>query len=266
MTAKTLLQISRITTLSLLSVATGLAAGQQDPGLEQAITVGGYYADGDYGETTDTTILYLPLSYRVDRGKWGFQLLMPYLQVEGLGNVLLNVGGVTRAVAGTQKSTSRGTGDSIASISYRFDPVSAAAPFIDLRLDVKIPTADEDKGLGTGETDYSLQVELLQYVANTVVFASIGYNMRGKSNLYQGLENSAFAQFGFAHPVSERLNLGIFYDFREAASSFSVETHEIAPYFSWQLSEHWSFTGLTSWGFTDASADVSALGQLSYSW
>ena len=89
----------------------------------------------------------------------------------------------------------------------------------------------------------------------------------GRSHLLEDVFGfSCENQFGFAHPVSERLNLGILYDFREAASSFSVETHEIVPYFSWQLSEHWSFTGLTSWGFTDASAEVSALGQLSYSW
>ncbi len=266
MTAKSLINITQFLALGLLTSTSSSVWSQEQSVLRQSITVAGYYADGDYGETTDTTILYFPVSYRANYGKWGFELLVPHLQVEGLGNVLLNVGGVTRAVAGTQVTTSRGMGDSIVSVTYQVDPLSATAPFIDLRLDIKIPTADEDKSLGTGETDYSVQIDLSQNLGNAGVFASLGYNFRGKSNLFEGLEDSAFAQLGFVYPLSDKINAGVFYDFREPASSFSGETHEIVPYFTWQISENWIFTGVSSWGFTDASADVTVLGQLSYSW
>ena len=237
-----------------------------EPPIEQALTLGAYYADGDYGEATDTEIRYFPLSYEANVGNWGFQLLVPHLEVNGLGNVLLNVGGVTRAVAGSEVTKSSGLGDSIATVIYRMDPLSATAPFIDLRLDVKIPTADEEKSLGTGEYDYSFQIDLLHAVGNTSVFATAGYSFRGESDIFEGLEDSAFAQIGFAMPLTERWSAGMYYDFREPASSFSDETHELVPYLNWQLSDRWSITGLTIWGFTDASADLTVLGQLRYSW
>lgn len=232
----------------------------------QSLSLGAYFAEGDYGATDTTKIRYFPLSYEVRKGKWGFQALVPRLEVTGLGNVLVNVGGITRAVAGTQRTTERGIGDVITSVTYQFDPWSANAPFIDLRLDVKLPTADEQKSLGTGEIDYTLQLDLSKNLGSNLLFVSLGKNFRGTSSLYPGLQDSAFLQAGVARTLTTAWGGGVYYDFREAASVFSGESHELVPYVTWQLSEHWSVTGLTVWGFTDASADWSALGQISYRW
>ena len=242
------------------------ADGQEPPPLNQTLSIGAYYARGDYGEPLDTTIHYFPVTYSLDRGRWGFQLMAGQLRIEGLGNVLVNIGGVNRAVAATQVSTSSGISDSIATLIYHFDPISATAPFVDLRLDVKLPTADEENGLGTGETDYSIQVDLSQNLGTSMIYATFGYNFRGTSTLYEGLQDSAFAQLAFAYPLNQGWSIGAFYDYRESASSFTPETHDLLPYVSWQLNEKWTFTAMTAWGFTEASADITALGQLSYRW
>lgn len=239
---------------------------QQANDWQQALAVGAYFARGDYGELVDTELWYFPLSYEANRGPWGFQLLVPHLRVTGLGNVLINIGGVTQSVAGNEVTTSSGVGDSIASLIYRLDPWSATAPFVDLRLDVKIPTADAGKALGTGETDYSMQVDVSQAFGDSAWFATLGYNTRADSPLYPGLQNSLFTQVGFATPLTDRFSAGLFYDYRQAASEFSPESHELVPYFSYQLNDNWSFTGFTTWGFTDASADIAVLGQLRFSW
>ena len=261
------MQKTTLITVALLSAMPSLRAfSQEDSSLIQTLSFSSYYSEGDYGEPIDTEIFYFPVGYGANYGKFGFQLVVPYLQVTGAGNVLVNVGGINRAVAGTQRVKSRGIGDSILSMTYQMDPVTEAALFIDLRLDIKLPSADENRGLGTGETDYSVQVDLSKNVRNSVFFATLGHSIRGKSNIYQGLRDSTFVQFGMARPLSPRLNIGIFYDFRERASLFSPEVHELVPYFSWQLSPNWTFTGMTARGFTDASADVTALGQLSYRW
>ncbi len=234
--------------------------------IKQTLSVASYYSSGDYGEDSDTDILYFPLSYGANFGKWGLQVTVPHLQVEGIGNVLVNIGGISRAVAGTQRERNSGIGDSVVSFSYQTDPVSENSPFIDFRLDVKIPTADRKKGLGTGETDISAQVDISQNYGSSVLFSTIGYTFRGKTDFYEGLQNSAFVQLGLARPINSQWNLGVFYDYREAASSFSPEIHEIVPYFSWQIASNWSFTGLAAFGFTEASAGTAILGQLSYSW
>ena len=260
---------SLITSLAVTSgllTLSSLTLSQEPTELVQTLSLGGYYSDGDYGEIVDTEIFYFPLSYELRRGKWGFQLSLPHLEVTGLGNVLVNVGGVTRARAETQESTSSGLGDAQASVIYQFDPLTENTPFIDLRFDVKIPTADEGKSLGTGEYDYGVQVDIYQAVASSTLFGSIGYKFRGKSNLFEGLEDGAYVQLGVARPLSDRWNIGLIYDYREAASSLSKESHDVLPYFSWEATANWSFTGYAAWGFTEASPDFAVVGQLNYRW
>lgn len=240
--------------------------GQSPNPVHQTLGIGAYFAKGDYGATEPTEILYFPVSYALDAGQWGIRIQVPRLEVNGLGNVLVNVGGVTRAVAGTESSTSRGLGDVITSLVYRMPPMSSSAPAIDFRLDVKLPTADEDEGLGTGETDYSLQVDLSQNAGKNVLFATIGHNLRGKSELFPGLNDSTYMQLGIARPVADKLSAGIFYDYRQAASDFADESHELVPYFNWEISNRWNFTGLTTVGFSDASADIGVMVQLNLRW
>jgi len=257
--------LSRVLILSCI-VFSGSAFTQDYNGIKQTLSIASYSSSGDYGEDADTDILYFPVSYSVKKGKWAAQLTVPQLRVEGVGNVLVNIGGVNRAVAGNQRESNSGVGDSSLALTYQMDPLSESSPFVDFRLGVKIPTADREKGLGTGETDYSAQVDVSQNYGNSVLFGTFGYTFRGKTDFYAGLEDSAYVQLGIAKPLATQWNVGIFYDFREPASTFSAEIHELVPYFSYQISESWVFTGLAAFGFTQASADTAVLGQVSYSW
>lgn len=254
------------------------AAAQNAPELTQSLSLGGYYADGKYGQSVDTEVRYVPLTYRVDYGNWGFQVLTSHLQIDGSGEVLVNLGGISRPnsapgpnpdlrpIDGADSVSSSGLGDTLVSAIYRFDPVGKSALFVDLRVDVKLPTADEAKTLGTGEVDYTVQLDLSQSIVNSTLFASIGFTVRGDSEVFTDLENSAFAQFGFAFPINSRVSTGVFYDYREKAALSALEIHEVSPYLSFNFSDRWSLTGLLTWGLTDASADQAVLGQLSYRW
>lgn len=232
----------------------------------QNLSFGGYFAEGKFNGHSETTIRYLPVSYQWQGERWGFQILTAGLSVTGIGNVLVNIGEVTRAVAGSEVTTEAGFGDTIAGVSYAMDPLADWAPFMDLRLDVKLPTADENSSLGTGEPDFSLQVDFSQVYGGTTWFASIGHNFRGRTDLFPGLNDNGFAQFGFARQLTERTSAGVFYDYREAPAEFARETHEIYPYVSLRLSSNWSLTALVGRGFTEGSADYALQGQLSYEW
>ncbi|MDE0479985.1 MAG: hypothetical protein OXI13_10190 [Gammaproteobacteria bacterium] len=233
---------------------------------EHRLNLGAYFAEGKFNGHSDTTIRYLPIGYQWQGERWGFQLLTAGLSVTGVGNVLVNIGEVTRAIAGSEVTTEAGFGDTIAGISYALDPFADWAPFVDLRLDVKLPTADENRSLGTGELDFSLQIDFSQVYGETTWFASLGRNFRGRTDLFPGLNDNSFAQLGFARQLSERTSAGAFYDYREAPAVFARETHEIYPYVSFQLSPRWSLTALVGRGFTEGSADYALQGQLSYSW
>ncbi len=254
----------------LLLPVTGQAQQAPDTASQSAarhaLTAGYYRARGDFGLNFDTTISYLPLSYEMDREKWGFQLLTALLEVEGPGAVLINLGGVNQAVAGTQMTREQGIGDTIASAIYHFDSASADAAFFDLRLDVKLPTASENKSLGTGEVDYNLQLDVSQQWRSLLLFSSIGYSIRGKSGLFTGLRNGAYVQLGAAMNLGDSLSGGVFYDYREPTSDFTPESHDLGPYLSWRLSDHWTVTSLLSKGFTAASPEWSFYTSLRYNW
>lgn len=251
---------------SLFACASLSLCAQDYSLLKHRVSFASYYSNGSYGEDIDTSILYLPVSYAINRGKWGAQLTATHLDVEGVGNILVNIGGVNRAVASNQLERNRGLGDTTLALTYQMDPISETSPFIDFRLDIKLPTADRERGLGTGETDYSAQVDISQNYGNSVLFGTLGYTFRGKTDFFAGLEDSAFLQLGIARPLNSQWNVGVFYDYREPASTFSPEIHELVPYFSWQISDRWSLTGLAAFGGTDASAESALLGQISYSW
>lgn len=232
----------------------------------QTLNIGGYFAEGRFNSHSDTKIRYLPLGYQWQGERWGFQLLASGLSITGVGNVLVNIGEVTRAIAGSEVTTEVGLGDTIAGISYALDPFADWAPFIDLRLDVKLPTADENRSLGTGQTDFSLQADFSRIIGQLTWFASIGRNFRGSTELFPGLRDNSFLQLGFARQLSERISAGVFYDHREPPADFARETHEIYPYMNLQLSQRWSLTALVGRGFTEGSADYAVQGQLSYQW
>ena len=241
-------------------------AQSDSPQKSQALSLAAYYGHGDFGFDVDTSITYLPLRYEYDKGNWGFQFLMPMLAVDGPGSVLVNLGGVNRIFAGSERRQESGLGDIVGSLVYRTPRRNPSAAFVDLRLDVKIPTANEQKGLGSGETDVNVQVDLSQYVGQWLLFGSIGYSYRGKSEFYPDLRDGAFGQFGAAFPLQDALSMGLLYDYRQAVASFTSDIHEVGPYVNWQLSDNWSLTGMTMAGLTSASVDYSVLAQLRYSW
>jgi hypothetical protein len=235
------------------------------------LAFGAYYSKGDYGQTLDTSIYYFPLSYERSFGDWNLQASVPYLEISGAGNVLVNVGGLGRGELEALDNlaapgNNRGIGDTVLSATYQLPAFSNAAPFFDLGFEVKIPTASEGKGLGTGAYDYGLQLDAYQQMGQTTLFATLGYKIRGRSELFNRMSDSGFVSLGFARPMSERISAGVIYDFREAASANSGETHEVLPYVSWAISNEWTVMSYLVKGFTKDSADIAAGVQLNYRW
>ncbi len=231
---------------------------------------GVYYATGDYGQDVDTSIYYLPLSFERHIGNWNLQLSTAHLEISGAGNVLVNVGGVGRnelePIDGIESQSQKGLGDTVLSATYQLPSYSATAPFFDLGLEVKIPTANEEQGLGTGAYDYGLQLDAYQQLGESTLFATLGYKLRGKSDLFDQMQDSAFVSLGISRPLTARLSYGLIYDYREAASKRSGETHELLPFVSFALANEWTLMTYVVKGFTQDSADIAVGTQLNYRW
>lgn len=256
----------------LAQAQSGQEGTQQEQGAaSHNVTAGYYYSKGDYGQDTDTTIHYFPLSYDVTVAGWNLKASTAHLEISGVGNVLVNVGGVGREMDNLtdysdETGTWRGVGDTILTATYQMPARSETGPFLDLGFEVKIPTADENKGLGTGATDYGVQLDVYQTMGVTTLFGTLGYRFRGTSSVFEGMENSAFVSLGFSRPLNEAWSYGLIYDFREAASRTSMETHELLPFISWRPAPRWTLMSYVAEGFTRDSADFAIGAQLGYRW
>lgn len=246
-----------------------------EPRHANTLSFGGYYSRGDYGAAADSHVTYLPMSWEHSRSPWRFNVTVPWLKISGPGNVLVNTGGVTRPDAPDLSEPRRvrdsGPGDVLLRTTWEAPAWSPEGPFLDVGVEVKLPTADETRGLGTGATDTALQLDLYRQLGVTTTFATLGHRWRGSSEWFEGLQDAWWISLGFSRPwlrdsETGEWSWGVIYDYREAASVRSVETHELLPYLTWSPDPHWTVMGYLATGFTRDSADQAVGLQFSRSW
>src|SRR5260221_2740169 len=146
------------------ALGTGAAFSSYGADGELSAGLGVNYSSGKYGTSADTRILSIPLSARYATDLWTLKLTVPYLSVTGPANVVPGVGRIDssgrprrRTFAGT--TTESGLGDTVASATYNAYYDAATKRGLDLTGRLKLPTAEADKGLGTGSADQSVQVD-----------------------------------------------------------------------------------------------------------
>src|SRR4051794_19358796 len=119
------------------------------------VSAGFDYSTGTYGTSSDTRIWYYPLMAKYEADALTLKLTVPYLKITGPSNVVAAAGQpVQVGTNGTRRSES-GAGDVVGAASYNIFDDRADGLLVDLTTKIKFATADEAKGLGTGENDYA---------------------------------------------------------------------------------------------------------------
>lgn len=232
----------------------GVTATAQDSDPKFTLSTGVDFTSGTYGGDVDIQDTYIPLTATVDYGRVAFRLTVPYLSVEAPEGTIFDPGGEPLPGSGAL-TTESGLGDIIGSVTF-FDVINSQqlGLAMDLTGKVKFATADEDKGLGTGESDYSVQADFYKFVDDFTLLSSVGYKFRGDPT---GLDlNDVFmASLGATYKFTPDVNGGLFFDYRESSISGSDSIQELSAFVSRRVSENWRLQvyGLT--GFTDSSPD-----------
>lgn len=243
-------------------LSTPAAAQLSDLGQSSSLSL--FFSKGFYDQALPTYVRYLPYTHELTIPGWRFKASLPVLEIDGPANILIDVGTVGRE--SSDRAAERGVGDLLLSSTYEVPALGANLPFFDITVDLKLPTADEKRGLGTGKPDVGVQIDAYQNLGATTLFASAGYRYRHRSPVYEGLRDSISFSLGLSRPLMERWQAGVIYDYRQAASTFSGDTHEILPYISWAPSDDWSLMIYTILGYTIDSADKSAGVQITRRW
>ena len=238
------MKVKPVQIMPLLGVAfmlQGVTASAQDNNPTFTLSTGVDFASGSYGGDVDIEDTYVPLTATADYGRVAFRLTVPYLSVSAPGSGAL--------------VTESGLGDIIGSVTF-YDVVSSQSLGIamDITGKVKFATADENKGLGSGENDYSVHADVYKFIDNFTLLSSIGYKFRGDPAGLD-LDDVFMASLGGTYKFTADVKGGLFFDYRESSISGSDSVQELSAFVSRRVSENWRLQvyGLT--GFTDSSPD-----------
>ncbi|MNY20780.1 hypothetical protein D3C86_1542810 [compost metagenome] len=215
-------------------------------------SIGTDYSSGDYGTGTTSEIWYVPLVGKYETGAMTYKLTVPWLRITNP-----SVGPDGAPLPGGCGEVESGVGDTVASAGYAVLDGSQGGMLVDLIGKVKLPTADEDKCLGTGETDYSAQVDLTQGFGPVTGFATLGWKKFGDPS-DTNFDDPIFAGVGLAIPVAAVTSLGASYDWRQKVVSTGDPIQELTLFLTHKLNRDWKVQLYAVKGFTDASPDGEA--------
>lgn len=216
---------------------------------------------GNYGSSTNTSILTIPVIGKYETDSALFKLTVPYLQVTSATGVVPGVGiGPLKKAGSVQTTTHAGLGDVVAAASYYAIEGDEYGPGVDLTAKIKLPTADKNAGLGTGEIDYALQVDVYQSFDKLSVNGAVGRKFLG-SSADLPLNDIFYGSIGAGYQLSDKAGAGINLDAAQASSSAGYNVLELSVYAYRKLDKHKKLQGYLLKGLANGSPDV-GLGML----
>lgn len=224
--------------------------------------VGFDYSRGDYGFPQSTEVFSIPLNLSLDKDRWAFKATLPFITIKGPASVVTGTGAASGAPARPTTKSESGVGDAMLSATYHARPVPGELN-VDFTGRVKFGTADEDKGLGTGETDYYGQIDLYQNFGTITPFGTVGYRVLGTNATFQ-LKDGMYASAGAAFRVSPKTVVGAAYDWRSRIIEGAQNGTDAIAFVSTNPNDRWNVLGYLLTGFNDASPDYGVGGLATY--
>lgn len=239
----------RIATACAGMVFVSCAQAQDSP---LTLGAGMHYSSGDYGTGTTTRITTLAATGSYESGPWLYKATVPYLKVSGESTVIPGVGRV-RGGPGRTRSES-GLGDIVLSATYAAYYDGASTLGIDLTGKLKLATADEARGLGTGEHDFAFLVDAYRTFERVTGFGGVGYHILGDSPALP-LENVWSANLGASYKLDERDSAGVMLEGRQRVAPGGSPQRELVGFLVRKLEGAWKAQAYALIGLADGSPD-----------
>ena len=227
----------------------------QDTSADLRFSTGVEYSTGKYGGTDDIEELYVPFTFRAGFDRIGFRLTVPWLSVTGPEDTIITGPGAEPLPGSGATVTESGLGDVVGALTFYDLYVSDKANFVvDVTGKMKFGTADETRGLGTGENDYTLQLDAYRFFDKFSLQGTAGYRLRGDPPGV-ALNDVLLASVGAAYMASDNALVGMYFDYRESAISGTDDIQELSGFASFRLGSAWRMEVYAFTGLTDSSTD-----------
>ncbi len=261
------------------------------------------YSSGKYGTDTTTDILYLPLSIRRLFDDGDITFTVPYICISSTGAVTL-LSGVPNRVSSSGSgssgsgssggsgsgsgssnsgqgrgrgsddkspgnvaptaSTDCGIGDLILRGRYYVVDERDWVPTIAVTGRIKFPTADENRGLGTGEFDEGFGVEVSKtLVGNWLGFLDFGYTFIGDPPGVD-LRNQWYYDFGVGYNATKNLLLSAYYEEYRALIPNLSNPRDLLFALNYKATSALRFNASLLVGLSDGAPDYGLTGGISW--
>lgn len=278
--------------LCLIGTATtGLAADKVDQGTQPApdrnwqVGFNPSYSSGNYGTNTTSTFLYAPLSIRRLFRDGDVTLVIPFVTATTSGGATLVGGQPTQTIpdscfsnsgqgnpenrpecqglftggsaggAASQKVTNSGLGDIILRGRYYFVEEKDYLPLIAMTARMKIPTADNTRGLGTGAFDHGYGVEMSKRLGDDWLgFLDGGYNFIGDPD-GRNLRNQYWYDVGVGYYITRSILASVYFEEYRSLVSSVVNIRDFFFGANYSASAAWRFNAGVTVGVSSAAPD-----------
>lgn len=221
---------------------------------ETSVSLGAEYTSGDYGTSTETKMWYFPVTLRYETGRTMLALTVPYVVVEGTGNVVAGggMGGMLRTTTIQTSRTESGLGDIELAASHVI--AQDAGWRLGLGSFIKFGTADEQDNLSTGENDVAAQLEADKTWGNNTFYGTAGYKILGDP---PGIDydNVFYGSAGISRRLDATRSAGVELYAQEAPLPGVDGKSELTLFVSGQPGTKTRLTGYLIAGFADGSPD-----------
>jgi hypothetical protein len=249
---------------TLLAIAFAAAFNVHAADSKLVMSTGLDYSSGKYGQTEDTKITYVPFTGKYEVDRWTFKATVPYIQIEGPANVTPDSRIVVNGVRPVRSKES-GLGDTVLGASYNAVANLEKQLYVDVGGKVKLPTADEAKGLGSGKTDYSLYTDVFKTQGNLTWLGTLGYKVFGDPTGVN-LNNVFYGSAGLSYKLSSNDSVGFVVDLRERTTNTSTALREYSLFYSHKFDQTYKLQTYIVTGDTTSSVDLGGGAILAVTW
>lgn len=214
-------------------------------------------SSGTYGSSTQTDILQTPITVRRLFSRGDMTLVFPFVCISGTGNVTLvngvpvrterlaAAGGSIRGTVTTTPVTTRncGMGDIVVRGRYYLVEEHGWLPSVTLRGHLKTPTASVEQGLGTGEPDEGVGLEVSRtFRSKTTAMVDGGYTAIG-SPTGVTYNNNWWYDVGLAQDIGRAarplVNVSVFFEEYRAILPGLENARDVLATFSVKITRSW---------------------------
>ena len=228
------------------------------------MTIGSDYSRGKYGDSRDTETWAYPVMFKFEQDSLTWKVSIPYIHTRGPSNVVGT--GADRVVTGTTPGvirTETGWGDTVGAVSWAFYQNAASREGLDLTGKIKFATGDKNKGLSTGENDYSLQLDGYKVLGGITSFATLGKKFMGDPSGI-AYRDPLYSSIGAAYKLSSASNVGASFDWRDKVTARGSPVREVMLFLSHRFTSPLKLQLYFVRGYSDASPDLGGGVMLGY--